>query len=59
MSVSFHGIGQVTATFLGSGVAEGQVVRLTGSGSVGPCAEGSDFCGVALCCRDGDRKSVV
>lgn len=52
MSVSFEGVGQVCATFLGGGLAEGQVVKMTGSGTVGACAADDAFCGVALCCKD-------
>ena len=51
MSVSFHGIGQVCATFLGTGT-EGQVVKLSGSGTVAPCAAGDSFCGAAVCVKD-------
>ena len=36
MSVSFHGIGQVCATFLGDGT-EGQVVKMSGKGTVAAC----------------------
>ncbi len=57
MSVSFHGIGQVCATFLGAGVAEGQVVKMSGRGTVGPCGDGDSFCGVAVCVKD-DACSV-
>lgn len=52
MSVCFDGVGQVCATFLGSGISEGQVVKLTGPGTVGKCSAGDGFCGVALCCKD-------
>ena len=48
MSVSFHGIGQVCATFLGDGT-EGQVVKMSGKGTVAACSAGESFCGVALC----------
>lgn len=47
--VSFEDIGNVTATFAaGEGVRGGQVVKLTGNGTVGPCQAGDAFCGVAL-----------
>ena len=47
--ISFEDIGSVVATFLAdSGVKGGQVVKLTGSGRVGPCSAGDAFCGVAL-----------
>ena len=47
--ISFDDIGQVLATFeADSGVEAGQVVKVTGSGQVGPCSAGDLFCGVAL-----------
>ena len=52
MSVSFEGVGQVCATFLGGGLTEGQVVKMTGNGTVGSCGAGDAFCGVALCCKE-------
>ena len=48
MKVSFEGIGQVCATFLGSGLTEGQVVKVSGRGTAAPCGEGDPFCGVAV-----------
>ena len=51
MSVSFEGIGQVCATFLGSGLTEGHVVRMAGQAEAGACGDGDPFCGVALCCK--------
>ena len=58
MSVSFEGIGQVCATFLGAGLTEGCVVKAAGGGAVEACGDGDSFCGAALCCKE-DRKSVV
>lgn len=52
MNVSFDGVGQVCATFLGSNLKEGQAVKLSGSGSVAACGDGESFCGAALYCRD-------
>lgn len=52
MNVSYEGVGQVCATFLGEKITEGHVVKLTGSGTVGECAAGDSFCGVALCGKD-------
>ena len=52
MSVSFEGVGQVCATFLGGGLTEGHVVKLTGRGTVGACGDGDAFCGAALCCKE-------
>ena len=37
LSVSCEGVGLVCATFLGGGLAEGQVVRMAGNGTVGAC----------------------
>lgn len=50
MSISFEGIGEVTATFLkeeDSTVKPGQVVCITGSGTVGLGTAGTVPCGVA------------
>lgn len=52
MNVSFDGVGQVCATFLGGGLQEGQVVKLAGNGQVGACGDGEGFCGAAICCKD-------
>lgn len=57
MSVSFQGVGQVCATFLGSGLSEGQVVKMSSQGTVSACADGDGFCGAAVYCRD-DACSV-
>ena len=48
MSVSYEGIGQWAATFACSGVSEGQVVKVTGGGTVGACAADDKFCGAVL-----------
>ena len=52
MSVSFEGVGQVCATFLGGKLTEGEVVKVTEIGTVGACAADDGFCGVAICCKD-------
>ena len=52
MSVSFEGVGQVCATFLGGGLTEGHVVKMTAAGTVGACDDGDSFCGTAVCCKD-------
>ena len=52
MNISFEGVGQVCATFLGAGLTDGQVVKITDNGTVGACSAGDAFCGVALCCKD-------
>lgn len=53
MNISFHGIGQECATFLSATAQEGHVVKISGRGTVDACSAGEDFCGVALCRRDG------
>lgn len=46
MRVSYEGIGQWAATFACRGtVAEGEMVKLSGSGEVSACGAGDDFCG--------------
>ena len=57
MNVSFDGVGQVCATFLGKGLKDGHVVKLSGSGTAAACKAGDLFCGVAMCCKD-DACSV-
>lgn len=52
MNVSYDGVGQVCATFLGTNISEGHVVKLTGNGTVGECAAGDSFFGAALCAKD-------
>lgn len=52
--VSFEGVGEVAATFFAeSGVKAGQVVKLSGDGTVAACGAGDRFCGVALSVREG------
>ena len=52
--ISFESVGSLTATFFAQeGVADGQVVKVTGSGTVGPCQVGDAFCGVAGMPRNG------
>ena len=54
MKVSYEGIGQWAATFACDQAHEGEVVKITGSGTVGPCAAGDSFCGMVLSAgRDG------
>ncbi len=57
MSISFHGIGQVCATFLGDHITEGHVVKMSDRGAAAACSDGNDFFGVAMCCKD-DACSV-
>lgn len=52
--VSFEGIGEVIATFYAKeGVEAGQVVKPDGDSTVGPCAAGEKFCGVAESVKTG------
>lgn len=39
MNVSYEGIGQWAATFACDGVSAGQVVKVSGSGTVAKCAD--------------------
>ena len=52
--ISFEDIGSLMATFYADeGVQDGQVVKMTGNGTVGPCADGDPFCGVSGMPRGG------
>lgn len=52
--ISFEGIGELVATFAcEETVQAGQVVKVTGPCTVGPCSDGDRFCGVALSAGDG------
>ena len=51
MKLSYEGIGAWSATFSANDVAEGQVVKLSGSGAVTKCGSGDGFCGVACSVR--------
>lgn len=54
MELSFNGYGENAATFAAlDGVAPGAPVKMTANGTVGPCAAGDSFCGVALNARGG------
>ena len=46
MNISFEEIGSWGATFACGEVAEGDVVTISASGTVGPCSDGGAFCGV-------------
>mgnify|MGYP003166741237 CR=1 FL=1 len=43
MNVSYEGIGQWAATFACDGVSAGQVVKVSGSGTVAKCADNDGF----------------
>ena len=52
--ISFEDIGAVVATFAAEeGIGGGQVVKVTGEGTVGPCGDGDAFCGMAFQPRKG------
>ena len=53
MDVSFQGIGEWAATFTGSDLKKGQVVKPSASGAVAACGDGENFCGVVLQCGGG------
>lgn len=60
MRISYEGIGQWAATFACGDVSEGQVVKVSGEGTVDACAAGDRFCGTVLTVsRDGDACTVV
>lgn len=50
MKVSFEGIGQWCATFMGD-VQEGHVVKVDGAGAAAECQAGDAFCGAAVWAR--------
>ena len=60
MKNSYEGIGQWAATFACSDIAEGQVVKISGSGEVAACADGDKFCGAVISVgRDGKACAVA
>lgn len=60
MKISFEGIGQWAATFAcGEDLTEGQVVKISGNGAVGTCADGDGFCGVTMAVDKDDGACAV
>ena len=59
MNVSFEEIGRLAVTFADSGVAAGQVCKVSGNGTVAPCADGDKFCGVVEGVRGGHAAVQV
>lgn len=54
MELSFNGFGEDAATFAAqTDVTAGAPVKMTANGTVGACAAGDSFCGVALNTRGG------
>ena len=46
MSISYEGVGEWCATFGCGEVNEGNVVKVSASGTAAECSAGDDFCGV-------------
>ena len=60
MNISFEGVGQWGATFACADVEVGNVVQMKDNGTVGPCASGDTFAGVATHVgRDGAACTVA
>lgn len=59
MNVSFEEIGRLAVTFADSGVAAGQVCKVSGNGTVAPCGDGEKFCGVVEGVRNGHAAVQV
>ena len=53
MDVSFNGIGEKLVTFVCDNAKKGEVVKVSGEGSVAPCDAGDPFDGVAMLADDG------
>lgn len=60
MKLSYEGIGQWAATFACDDLAEGELVKISGNGTVAACGTGDDFCGMVLSVsRGGDACAVA
>lgn len=59
MSISFEGIGQWAATFSCAEVRQGEVVKVSGNGSVGAAGAGEDFCGQVISLGKGGDACAV
>ncbi len=59
MKLSFEGIGQWAATFACSGVSQGDVVKISDNGAVGPCSDGDAFCGQVVSVSHGGDACAV
>ena len=55
--VSFKGIGQWCATFMGAQLQEGSVVKVNANGEAAACENGEAFIG-AVICTDGEAATV-
>ena len=52
MMVSFKGIGQCCATFMGEALEEGCVVKVSAAGTVAQCEADEAFLGVVICAEE-------
>ena len=59
MKISFEGIGQWAATFSCAEAREGELVKISGNRSVGPCGAGEDFCGQVISLGKGGDACAV
>lgn len=60
MKLSYEGIGQWAATFACTEVSEGEMVKISGNGTVATCSDGEGFCGMVLSVsRGGDACTVA
>ena len=59
MNVSFEEIGRLAVTFADGGVAAGKVCKVSGNGTVAPCADNDKFCGVVEGVRGGHAAVQV
>ena len=60
MKLSYEGIGQWRATFACTQAKVGQMVKISGNGTVEPCGDSQAFCGqVRAVSRGGDACAVA
>ena len=59
MNISFEGIGQWAATFSCAEARQGEMVKVSGNGNVGPCGAGEDFCGQVISLGKGGDACAV
>jgi hypothetical protein len=59
MKLSYEGIGQWAASFSCNQVSEGELVKISGNGTVASCAAGDAFCGMVLALSHDDACSVA
>lgn len=59
MKLSYEGIGQWTATFACEQAVVGEMVKISGKGTVAPCGDGEAFCGQVRSARQGGDACAV